>query len=300
MEEQAVTEAVVKTGKVQDYIQLAKLRLASSVVFSAAVAYLLGVEQFDFQVFILLLLGGFLVVGSSNGFNQVMEREYDAIMDRTMNRPLPAGRMSVLEATIACVVMGLLGVFLLFIINPLSAFFGALALILYTLVYTPLKRKTPWAVFVGAFPGAIPFMLGWVAATNDFDIEPGILFAIQFIWQFPHFWSLAWILDADYKKAGYVLLPGREKGKQPAMQSFLYTFWLIPLSILPAFGITGDLKLTWIGAILVAAFGIWLLVKAVALVKQADDEAARKLFIATLAYLPSVQILYILDQWILQ
>ncbi|MFT5970226.1 MAG: protoheme IX farnesyltransferase [Flavobacteriales bacterium] len=285
-------------SKVQDYVQLAKLRLATSVVFSAMIAYLLGVQTFNSATFLLLLIGGFLVVGSSNGFNQIIEREYDAIMDRTSNRPLPAGRMGVLEAMIACSIMGVLGVGLLYVINPLSAFFGALALLLYTLVYTPLKRKTPWAVFVGAFPGAIPFMLGWVAATNDFGIEPVLLFAIQFIWQFPHFWALAWILDEDYKKAGYSLLPGKEKGKQPALQSFLYTLWLIPISILPVFGFTGDLFLTIPAAILIGVLGLWLLSKTLVLMRNEDDPSARKLFIATLAYLPLIQIIYVVDRWI--
>ncbi len=298
MEQDLTYTVEKKVSKVQDYVQLAKLRLASSVVFSAAVAYLLGVDEFSSQVFLLLLMGGFLVVGSSNGFNQIIEKEYDAMMDRTSGRPLPAGRMSMTEAMIACALMGVLGVGLLYIINPLSAFFGALALLLYTLVYTPLKRKSPWAVFVGAFPGAIPFMLGWVAATNDFDIEPGVLFAIQFIWQFPHFWSLAWILDEDYKKAGYMLLPGKEKGRQPALQSFLYTFWLIPISILPVFGITGKLVLTVPSAFLVGALGLWLLSKTLILLKKSDDASARKLFIATLAYLPLIQIIYLIDRWI--
>jgi protoheme IX farnesyltransferase len=212
-------------SKIKDYAALVKMRLASLVVFSAAISFLLAPSStFIWSKFLSLILGGFLVTGSSNAFNQIIERDLDKLMNRTHDRPLPAGRMSVNEALWLASITGLVGLSILWLyINPLSAFLGLLALMLYTLVYTPLKRVTPFAVFVGAFPGAIPPMLGWVAATNNLDLVAWILFTIQFIWQFPHFWAIAWVLDDDYKKAGFKMLPspgGRDKNS--AFQTMVY------------------------------------------------------------------------------
>ncbi|MBR9757391.1 MAG: protoheme IX farnesyltransferase, partial [Algicola sp.] len=168
--------------------------LSLSVVFSSVAGYLLGADQVSLKILLLLALGGYFMVGASNAFNQIIERDLDALMDRTKNRPIPAGRMTVNTAFIIAVIFTILGIGILYTINPKTAMFGAISIFLYTSVYTPLKTKTPLAVFVGAIPGAIPFMLGWVAATNNFGIEPGTLFAIQFFWQFPHFWAIGWFL----------------------------------------------------------------------------------------------------------
>ena len=276
-------------------IQLSKVRLTSSVVFSAIAGYFIAADQFDVLLFTYLVIGGFLVVAASNGFNQILEKEYDKLMARTADRPLPTGRMSISEAFWISLLMGLLGVFLFYRINFLSGFFGTLSIILYVLVYTPLKRISPISVFVGSFPGAIPFMLGWVAATNDFDIEPGILFAIQFIWQFPHFWAIAWVCNDDYKKAGFKMLPG-EKDKSTAWKNVVYTFFLIPLSILPVFGITGSLQLSVIAAIFVAIAGVWFFSKTITLFKELTDDSAKKLMFASFIYLPIIQLIYILDK----
>ena len=276
-------------------IQLSKVRLTSSVVFSAIAGYFIAADQFDVLPFTYLVIGGFLVVAASNGFNQILEKEYDKLMARTADRPLPTERMSISEAFWISLIMALLGVFLLYRINFLSGFFGTLSIILYVLVYTPLKRISPISVFVGSFPGAIPFLLGWVAVTNDFDIEPGILFAIQFLWQFPHFWAIAWVCNDDYKKAGFKMLPG-EKDKSTAWKNVVYTFFLIPLSILPVFGITGRLQLSLIAAVFVAIAGIWFFSKAVSLFKELTDDSAKELMFASFIYLPSIQLIFILDK----
>ena len=276
-------------------IQLSKVRLTSSVVFSAIAGYFIAADQFDVLPFTYLVTGGFLVVAASNGFNQILEKEYDKLMVRTADRPLPTERMSISDAFWISLIMGLLGVFLLYRINFLSGFFGTLSIILYVLVYTPLKRISPISVFVGSFPGAIPFLLGWVAVTNDFDIEPGILFAIQFLWQFPHFWAIAWVCNDDYKKAGFKMLPG-EKDKSTAWKNVVYTFFLIPLSILPVFGIAGRLQLSLIAAFFVAIAGIWFFSKAVSLFKELTDDSAKELMFASFIYLPSIQLIFILDK----
>jgi len=291
-------------NKIKDYSQLAKLRLSSTVVFSALVGYLLAADEIDFKILLMLLIGGFMVVASSNGFNQVYERNTDKLMDRTKERPMPAGRMATSEGLLFSSILGLIGMIILYYINVKSAMFGAAALILYAAVYTPLKTVSPIAVFVGAFPGAIPFMLGWVAATDHFGIEAGTLFAIQFLWQFPHFWAIAWLLDEDYKKAGIRMLPSGLKDKRSAFQAMLYTIWLIPVSILPFafpyFGIESKLILSPIGAVLILLMGIFLYKKSALLLKNCDQNSAKKLMFGSLIYLPVVQIIYVLDKYLLQ
>ena len=228
---------------------LAKIRLSTTVVVSAAAGYGIAVTSGDTPIywdnFLILIIGGFLVTAAANGFNQIIERDLDAKMERTADRPLAAGRMSVTEALIACVVMTVVGLLALYFLNKLSVILGVVSLLIYVVLYTPLKRITPWAVFVGAFPGAIPPMLGWVAYTGSFGLEPGVLFAIQFIWQFPHFWAIAWVLDDDYKKAGFRLLPTGKRDKGSAFQTLLYALFLIPAGMLPyLFNITGVAALT--------------------------------------------------------
>lgn len=284
--------------KLADYGMIAKFRLSFSVVFSAGAGYLLAPGTFSGSVFAALMIGGFLVVGASNAFNQIIERNRDALMDRTKNRPIPSGRMSVWEAMISASLMMIVGLGILYSINPLTAGFGALSIFIYTLVYTPMKAKSPLAVFVGAIPGAIPFMLGWVAAVNDFDIEPGTLFAIQFMWQFPHFWAIAWLAYDDYAKAGYYLLPTRKKDNSSALQIVVYSIWMMFVSIIPVFGFTGQLTLSWWATILILALGFYILIKAMKLKRNKDVLSARALMIASIMYLPLVQIIYVVDKWI--
>lgn len=283
--------------RLSDYAQLLKFRLTLSVVFSATAGYLLATDSFSTSVFLALIVGGFLIVGASNAYNQVWERNRDALMNRTKNRPLASGRMSVTEGLVVSTIALLLGTYLLWTINPLSTYFGLISVALYTLVYTPMKSRSPWAVFVGAFPGAIPFMLGWVAATNDFDIEPGVLFAVQFIWQFPHFWAIGWVAYEDYAKAGYYLLPTRKRDMTSANLIITYSLWTMMVSLLPMFDFTGRLHLSVPMASIVVALGAWLMFSAIKLKKEQTREAARKMMLTSVAYLPLVQIVYVIDRY---
>jgi protoheme IX farnesyltransferase len=281
-----------------DFKEITKARLAISVVFSAIAGYFLGADQIEWTSVLLLAFGGYCMVGASNAFNQVIEKDLDALMSRTRNRPIPAGRMSTSSALSVAIIMTLLGVIGLYILNPKTAMFGAISIFMYTSIYTPLKTKTPLAVFVGALPGAIPFMLGWVAATNDFGIEPGTLFMIQFFWQFPHFWALAWMLDEDYKKAGFKMLPTGKKDKGTAVQIIMYTVWMIIISVIPVFGITGKLSLSIPGAIIVFLMGMVMLVFAFRLFEKRDNASARKLMLASVSYITFMQVVYVADKFI--
>ena len=283
---------------VKDLKEVTKMRLSLSVVFSSVAGYLLGAEEIDFLTLILLAVGGYFMVGASNAFNQIIERDYDALMERTKDRPIPARRMSVRFAFILATVMTLAGIGILYVINPKTAMFGAVSIFLYTSAYTPLKTVTPLAVFVGAIPGAIPFMLGWVAATNEFGIEPGMLFMLQFFWQFPHFWAIGWFLHEDYQKAGFNLLPTGKRDKATAMQAILYTVWTIIVSIVPVFGITGRLQLTVVGAILSFGAGLFMLYFAFRLFKKMTSKAARQLMLASVSYITLIQIIYVLDKFL--
>ncbi len=274
------------------------MRLALSVVFSSLAGYLLGVDTIDYKTLLLLALGGYFMVGASNAFNQIIEKDLDVLMERTKNRPIPAGRMSVTTAFIIASVFTLLGIIILYTINKQTAMFGAISIFLYTCVYTPLKTKTPLAVFVGAIPGAIPFMLGWVAATNDFGIEPGTLFALQFFWQFPHFWALAWMLDDDYRKGGFKMLPTGKKDKGTALQTIMYTIWMLIVSIIPVFGFTGKLQLSIPSAIIVFVMGLVMLIFAFKLYENRDNKSARKLMLASVSYITLMQIVYVIDKFI--
>mgnify|MGYP006266813071 CR=1 FL=1 len=284
--------------KLSAVMELTKARLNLSVVYSAVAGYLLGASQIEWLSLLNLSLGGFLVVGAANGFNQVLERDRDVLMSRTQSRPLPQGRLSTLEAMIACTLMAVAGLTLLYFINPMTVLFGGLALFLYVLVYTPLKAWGPIAVFVGAFPGAIPALLGWVAATNDFDIEPGVLFAIQFLWQFSHFWAIAWIAHDDYQKAGYNLLPSGKRDVRSLAQILIYTVFVIPVSLLPYFGFTGQLGLSLTGMMLILALGIVFVYYAVNLAYRKEQRSARQLMLYSVIYLPVVQLIYVLDKFI--
>ncbi len=281
-----------------DFKEITKARLAVSVVFSSVAGYLLAPGQISAISLLLLAVGGYCMVGASNVFNQVIEKDLDALMDRTKNRPIPSGRISVNRAMSIAITLTVLGVILLYILNPKTAMFGAISTFLYTSVYTPLKTKTPLAVFVGALPGAIPFMLGWVAATNEFGIEPGSLFMIQFFWQFPHFWALGWMLDDDYKKGGFKMLPTGKKDRGTALQIIMYTFWMLIISIIPVFGITGSLQLSIPAAIIIFLMGLVMLFFAFRLYEKKDNATAKKLMLASVSYITVMQIVYVIDKFL--
>jgi protoheme IX farnesyltransferase len=284
-----------------DFKQITKAGLAISVLFSSIAGYLLGFNKeqpFQWSVLLVLIIGGYCMVGASNAFNQVIEKDIDALMDRTKNRPVPSGRMSVNMALFIAILLTIIGIGLLYTINAQSAMFAAISIFLYTSVYTPLKTVTSLSVFVGAFPGAIPFMLGWVAATGHFGIEAGTLFLIQFFWQFPHFWAIGWFLYDDYAKAGIFMLPTGKKDKGTALQIILYTVWLIIASLLPVLGFTGQLFMSPIAAILVFLLGLWMLFFAVRLYKRQTAKAARTLMLVSVVYISLLQIVFIVDKFL--
>lgn len=284
-----------------DFKAITKAGLAVSVVFSSIAGFLLGVTDLaslSGVILVKLIIGGYCMVGASNAFNQVIEKDLDALMDRTKNRPIPSGRMESNIAMIIAVALTILGIVLLYTINPKSAMFGAISIFLYTSVYTPLKTVTSLSVFVGAFPGAIPFMLGWVAATNNFGIEAGTLFLIQFFWQFPHFWAIGWFLYEDYEKAGFFMLPTGKKDKGTAMQVILYTIWLIGASLLPVLGYTGQLYITPIAAVIVLLLGLWMLFYAIRLYQLRTAKSARTLMLVSVSYITLLQLVYIFDKFL--
>jgi heme o synthase len=284
-----------------DFKEITKAGLAISVVFSSIVGYLLGFSaQHPFSVVTLFLLaiGGYCMVGASNIFNQVIEKDLDAKMDRTKNRPVPSGRISVNNALTLGFVLTCIGLVVLYFINPKTAMFGAISIFMYVSLYTPLKTLTPLSVFVGAFPGAIPFMLGWVAATGSFGIEAGTLFLIQFFWQFPHFWAIGWFLFEDYEKAGFFMLPTGKRDNKTVIQIILYTFWLLVASILPVFGFTGELQLSVAAAVIVFLLGCWMLFYAIQLYRNKETKTAKKLMLVSVTYITLLQIIYVIDKFV--
>jgi heme o synthase len=282
--------------KLREVAVLFKLRLSALVLVSAALGYLMGVAPGGFSAIDLCVLcaSGLLITGASNALNQVLEVVEDSRMERTRERPLVRGALTLRGAVIIALVSATVGaVALWFFLGPLTAILGLLSLVLYVLLYTPLKKHTAWAVFVGAFPGAFPPMLGYVAATGTFGLGPGLLFAGQFVWQFPHFWAIAWLLHDDYARAGYHLLPspaGRDRSS--AFQVLVYTLFLLPVGMLPwAFGFCGP----WAMATAVAC-GLVMLLPAWGLYRTLDRTHARRLMFASFLYLPLVQLAYVLDR----
>jgi len=294
----ATTKKQTLASVIDDLKQLTKFGLSISVVFSSIAGYLLAVETIQISTLLLLAIGGYFMVGASNVFNQVIEKDTDKLMKRTQNRPLPTGRMSVNTAMIIGVVFAILGIAILYSINPKTAMFGAISIFLYISAYTPLKSVTPFAVFVGAIPGAIPFMLGWVAATGKFDIEPGMLFLIQFFWQFPHFWAIGWLQYDEYKKAGFNMLPTGEKNKKATTQILLYTIWMILVSIFPVFKVTGSLYLSPIAAVIIFILGLVMLYYGIELHKKQTDKIARKLMLSSVLYITLIQVIYVVDKFL--
>jgi len=286
----------VRTSKVREYAALFKLRLASLVVVSAVFGYLLGVPEgaFSWAAVIGLTIAGTLLTGASNALNQVLEVREDGMMERTAKRPLVRGTLSIKEAVVTAFLVGGLGTLMLWLqFGQLAGILGFISLFMYVALYTPLKKHTAWAVFVGAFPGAFPPMLGYVAATGQFGLGPGLLFAMQFMWQFPHFWAIAWVLHQDYHRGGFHLLPsagGRDR--RSAALILLYTLFVIPIGMLPwVFDLTGAVSM-WVAVVA----GVVMLVPAIRLFVTTDIREARRLMFASFLYLPLVQLAYVLDR----
>lgn len=284
----------------KSFLDLTKARLAISVVFSSIVGYLLAVDSFDFYTLTLLSIGGYCMVGASNSFNQIIERDIDALMDRTKNRPIPSNKISVNTAFYISIILTLIGIVVLYKINPRTALFGAISIFIYTCLYTPLKPLTPLSVFVGAFPGAIPFMLGWVAASNSFGIEPGTLFMIQFFWQFPHFWAIGWVLHDQYETAGFKMLPSGKPDQITAFQIVFYSLWTVVISLIPAFHYTGQLYLTLPATVFVMLLGVFFLYAGIQLMYSKTIKAAQFLIKVSIFYITGIQLIYVIDKFLLQ
>ena len=281
-----------KPSQFKIYLIFTKFRLSFLVILSALSGYLFAGGTDLLEIFY-LLLGGTLVTAASNGANQIWERDLDSLMKRTENRPLPRGWMSLKEAYLICIFSLIIGTILLLLINWQSAALGFLAFVTYVFIYTPMKRLSPWAVLVGAFPGAIPPFLGAIAATDHFGFLPGILFFVQFTWQFPHFWAIAWVLYDDYKLAGFSLLPSKSgRSKASAFQIMAYSLALIPFSLVPwLLGWTGSLTLY-----VAAGLGILFFLYAYKLFVNCETADARKLMFASFVYLPVIQFVYVFDK----
>lgn len=283
----SVSPAALLKAKLADYSQLVKLRLAGTVVFSSVIAYAIAAYgSVEWLPMVLLFIGGFLVTGAANALNEVFEKDLDKMMKRTENRPLATGRMSTTEAILAAGIMGVAGILILgYFFNYLSAFLGAVSLFSYAFIYTPLKRLSPIAVFVGAIPGAMPPLIGWVAATGMITEVGMAITMMQFLWQFPHFWSIAWIGEADYRKAGFKLLPSSGgKDRFTAVQNIIYIAVLIPVSLIPV--MMGVVH--WIGGAVILVAGLMFLLQAVQLFRTCEDKDARKLMFVSIVYLPVV------------
>lgn len=280
--------------KAKHYFRLLKFRLSSTVAFSSAIGYMLGAGHLEIVNIFTIMIGGFLVTGSANIINQILEKDLDKLMKRTAKRPLPTGALTIAEAAIFCGLLGVAGISILAIcFNVLTAILALMSLVLYGFIYTPLKRISPICVLVGAIPGGLPPLLGWVAATGVISVEAWILFGIQFVWQFPHFWAIAWVLDDDYKLAGFKMLP-MEGGKnlKTAFQIMTYTLLLIPLSMLPLqFGMAGKTS-----AIIAVMCGVLFLAQTLYLMQTCSKKAAMSIMFGSFLYLPIVQIALVLDK----
>ncbi|QIP17595.1 protoheme IX farnesyltransferase [Spirosoma aureum] len=280
-------------AKAKAYIELIKLKLTLAVVFSGVFGYCLAADQVNWWKIAILVIASIAITGAANIINQIIEKDSDKLMKRTAVRPLPTGRLSVNEAAVFAFLLFSIACYLFVeVFNIRAAALAVLSLLLYGFVYTPLKRKGQIAVFVGALPGAFPPMIGWVAATNHFGWAPGILFAIQFFWQFPHFWAIGWLAFDEYKKAGIQMMPGSGKNADTAFRIMIYTLFLVPVGWLPYL-----LGMTGINSALVAMIGgILFLAQTFHLMRTCTDKAALQMMFGSLLYLPVVQIVYLLDK----
>ncbi|HEY0898553.1 MAG TPA: heme o synthase [Sphingobacteriaceae bacterium] len=281
---------------ISDFKKLIKLRLTFLVVFSASISFLIGSkEQGDINWinWMILTLGGFLVTGCANGFNEIIEKDLDKLMKRTSDRPIPSGRMATGQALVLSLLMGIAGTLILLRLNLLTGILSVFSIFLYAILYTPLKQKSPIAVFVGAFPGALPPLIGYFAAFDRPQISwiPIVLFLIQFVWQFPHFWAIAWVLDDDYKKAGFRLLPTTRRDKTSAFINLVSTLILIPTSLLPTFYHFGGYVLAGVSLVCGLVFA-WFALKLYQSLNLAD---AKKVMYGSFLYLPIVQLTLLFD-----
>lgn len=285
-----------KKGFIYDFKKLVKIRLTLTVVFSASIAFLVGSKEqgsIDWLNWAILTFGGFLVTGSANGFNELIEKDLDKLMTRTADRPLPSGRMNTGQALVLSLFMGILGTIVLTRLNMLTGILSVFSIFLYAFVYTPSKRVSPIAVFIGAFPGALPPLIGYFAAFEQPTISwiPIVLFLIQFVWQFPHFWAIAWVADDDYKKAGFRLLPSLHRDKISAGMVVLSTAAMIPAALIPTImGFGGYV----VGAVSLVG-GIWFLWCAIELYRKMDIPSARKVMFTSFIYLPLIQLMLLFD-----
>ena len=281
---------------ISDFNKLIKLRLTLTVAFSASVSFLIGSREqgyIQWKLWLILTLGGFLVTAAANGFNEIIEKDLDKLMARTQDRPIPAGRMTTGQALVISLFMGILGTLVLIQLNFLTGILSVFSIFLYAFVYTPLKRKSPIAVFVGAIPGALPPLIGYFAAFANPHISwiPVILFLIQFVWQFPHFWAIAWVLDDDYKRAGFRLLPTTKRDNWSALFVLILTFVMIPVSLMPfCYHFAGYIYLSV--ASIVGALFLW---QALKLYQLQDVQSAKKLMYASFLYLPIIQLMLLFD-----
>ena len=276
--------------------ELTKFRLTLSVVFSSFISYFLGASEVNLIQLFYLITGGILIVSSSNIFNQIIERDLDKLMKRTQNRPLPKKEITPKLALFLAILSALIGLIFMYLINLKVAILAAVSIFLYTAIYTPMKLISPLSVFVGAIPGAFPFMIGWVAATNEIGIEALTLFLMQFFWQFPHFWSIGWSQNSDYEKAGFKMLPTGRKDKSTSAQILFYSIWAVLVSIIPFFGITGELKLSIVGVLAVFALGALLIYKSYILFLDGKNENAKKLMLTSVIYLTFIQLTFLFDK----
>lgn len=283
-------------AKVKDYMLLIKFTLSFTVVFSCVICYLLApkVVEYDWYMILLLFLAGMLITGSANAINQAVEKDTDAMMKRTAKRPVANGNMSQNEAYTFAVIAGIVGVGMMwYFFNLSSALVSAFSLFLYAFIYTPLKKINSIAVLIGALPGALPCLIGWVAGNDDFALGGWVLFGMQFLWQFPHFWAIAWVAHADYTKAGFKLLPA-DKGptKFTAIQTIMYSFLMIPIGMVPYYiGLTGITSL-WI----VLVCNLFMVFQSARLYKEMDVKAARRVMFSSYIYLPIVLLALLADK----
>ena len=276
--------------------ELTKFRLTLSVVFSSFISYFLGATEINYIQLFYLVSGGILIVSSSNIFNQIIERDLDKLMKRTQNRPLPKKEITPKLALFLAIASCVIGLIFMYLINIKVAILAAISIFLYTAIYTPMKLISPFSVFIGAIPGAFPFMIGWVAATNHIGIEALTLFLMQFFWQFPHFWSIGWSQNTDYEKAGFKMLPTGKKDKSTSAQILFYSIWAVLISIVPFFGITGELKLSIIGVLVVIILGAYLIYKSYILFLDGKNENAKKLMLTSVIYLTFIQLTFLFDK----
>jgi len=287
---------------ISDFNKLIKLRLTLTVVFSASICFLMGSKiqgDINWINWIILTVGGFLVTGAANGFNEIIEKDLDRLMRRTMDRPIPSGKMTTGQALVLSLIMGISGTMLLVRLNFPTGVLAVFSIFLYAFVYTPMKRKSPIAVFIGAFPGALPPLIGYFAAFNEPRISwiPVILFLIQFVWQFPHFWAIAWVLDEDYKRAGFRLLPTTFQDKTSAVFTFVSTIILIPVSLMPTYLLnpSGQVFGGLIYTIVATGMGLYFALQAYKLLRLRDVPSAKRLMYASFFYLPVLQLTLLFD-----